>query len=671
VNLVPTSSRLIAALVGTVLIVIPLPASAAPAPAPDAPELQAIDLTPAGGSARLGRSFGAPERATGALVVTQRDTKPFSLVGATWADPDESLAGTVEVRTRSVADHRWTGWQALDSDGRSPAEPGSRDSDGRGRTDPLWVDTSDAVEARVATGRALPEGLRLDLINGDEAAPAGRAAAPMTQPLPRLITRAGWGANEKLVEPPEYSPDVQVLFVHHTAGTNSYNCADSARIVRSIQGYHVLSNRWNDIGYNFLVDKCGNLFEGRKGGVSLPVLGAHTLGFNTHSSAIAVIGNYSARTVPNAVRNVIAQIAAYKLGTYGNLANGRTTMVSSGGDRYPKGRVVSMARISGHRDAGQTACPGDALYSQLPSFRAIASGAPTRLRLLGMTGATRHGTAYYTKGLVSLLWTTTTQSALLNRFNVYVDGVLAASAIRSHRRATLRLPPGRHKVTVRAVHLSGRTASFTRLVIADTTAPRFTTGPAVVLRRGPLAGSVPIRVGWSAADAGGMRTVTMTSPASRDLGGTAIAWNGVARRGVATPWSLRAIDRAGNTANASVTRTVGVFSEITAARTGRWAGLRGPAYLGGGALRGVTAGSSLTWTVVTRSAGLAVSRGGTSGRIAVYVDGVASGIVDLRSATSRHQQAVWVRNWGETGRHTVKIVVLGAGAVLDGLAVMR
>lgn len=483
-NLVPTSSRVIAALAGGVLIVTGIPATAAPAPVPDAaldrPALQAFDLAPAAGPAPSGRSFGAPERAIGALVVAQRDTRPFSLVGATWADPQQLLAGTVEVRTRSVAGGRWTDWQALDSDGRSPAEPGSLDSGGRGRTDPLWVGTSDAVEARVASiggpARALPDGLRLDLINADENAPAERPGALLavpSRPTPRMVTRSGWGANENIVrELPEYSTDVQVVFVHHTGGTNGYSCRQSARIVRAIQGYHVFSNDWNDIGYNFLVDKCGNLFEGRKGGVNRAVLGAHTLGFNSRSSAIAVIGNYSTSTVPPAVRNVIAQIAAYKLGAYGSLATGRTNLVSSGGDRYPEGRLVTLMRVSGHRDAGRTACPGTALYGQLASFRAIGGAGPARLRLLAMTGARLVGTRYYTRGVISLLWTTTTPSALLDRFDVYVDGRLTASATNSHRRATVRVPAGRHTVTVRAIHLSGRSASLNRSVVSTGTAPR-------------------------------------------------------------------------------------------------------------------------------------------------------------------------------------------------------
>ena len=453
-KLVPTTSTLIAAL----LLLTGAPAQAAPAGAAEDPILQAISLS-----------------ATGRSAATQRDTQPFGLVGATWADPRAVLGGTVEVRTRAIGAGRWTGWQTLDSDEPSPADAG-----GRGRTDPLWVGMSDAVEVRVSAGGPLPRGLRLDLINPDAAVPEQQPRARVDvpgRPMPKLVTRSGWRANERIVkDPPEYTTDVQVMFVHHTAGTNGYRCADSARIVRAIEGYHVTSNHWNDIGYNFLVDKCGSLFEGRKGGVGRAVLGAHTLGFNAHSAAIAVIGDYRGLTVPPVVRNVIAQVAAYKLGTYGNLATGRTMLESGGTDRFPKGRLVSLNRVSGHRDAGSTTCPGNALYGQLGSIRAIAGAGPAGLRLLSMIGATGSGSTYRTRGLVSPLWTTSTPSALINRFDVYVDGELAASARNMHRRAALRLSPGQHTVTVRAIHLSGRSASFTVRVVAGAQAQNYSGG---------------------------------------------------------------------------------------------------------------------------------------------------------------------------------------------------
>ena len=68
--------------------------------------------------------------------------------------------------------------------------------------------------------------------------------------------------------------------VHHTAGSNSYTAAQSAAIVRAIELYHVKGNGWNDIGYNFLVDKYGQVFEGRIGGIERNVVGAHAEGFN-------------------------------------------------------------------------------------------------------------------------------------------------------------------------------------------------------------------------------------------------------------------------------------------------------------------------------------------------------------------------------------------------------
>ena len=189
--------------------------------------------------------------------------------------------------------------------------------------------------------------------------------------------------------------------------------------------------------------------------------------------------------MPAAVRNVIAQVAAYKLGTYGNLATGRTMLLSSGSDRYPKGSLVSLMRVAGHRDAGQTACPATRSTANCldPDHRRGGTGRAAAAR---DDRCAPFGGAYYTRGLVSLLWDTTTPSGLLNRFDVYADGKLAASALNTHRRATLRLSAGQHTVTVRAIHLSGRTASFTRTVIADATAPRFTMGPSVVLRRGSL-----------------------------------------------------------------------------------------------------------------------------------------------------------------------------------------
>ncbi len=121
-------------------------------------------------------------------------------------------------------------------------------------------------------------------------------AKPYVGPRPRIVTRRGWGANEGLRERKfVYTKKVKAAFVHHTASGNNYRCSQSPSLIRSIYRYHVKSMGWRDVGYNFLVDKCGNIYEGRAGGVAKPVLGAHTLGFNTNSMGIAVLGSYGAK----------------------------------------------------------------------------------------------------------------------------------------------------------------------------------------------------------------------------------------------------------------------------------------------------------------------------------------------------------------------------------------
>jgi hypothetical protein len=660
------------------------------------PTLQTIDLAPATGSSPTGRAFSAPgelraESAAAARTAPQRTTDRFSLIGVTWTDPRAVLGGAVEVRTRRAADGGWTAWQRLESDGASPAEPGSPDAVAtRGSTDPLWVGESDGVEARIAADpdrtTPLPAGLRVDLVNpGDPPAPAPRTTPAAYQtagvtvparPAPTVVSRAGWGADEAIVRgTPEYSTDVQVVFVHHTAGTNDYSCADSAAIIRAIETYHVKSNHWDDIGYNFLVDKCGTLFEGRKGGVSRPVLGAHTLGFNSRSSAIAVLGSYTGQGVSGRVRRVIAQVAAYKIGAHGNPPAGRVAMISTGSDRYAEGSRAMLNRISGHRDTGRTECPGDTLYSQLGAIRGIAAARPAGLAVAKMNGAARFGSAYYTRGTIRPYWQLSTPSALLNRFDVYVDGVLTASTPSAHRQRLLRLAQGRHTVRIRAVALNGRTSITSAVVVADRTLPEFTGGPSVRLRTGSLDGVVPVRLRWAAEDAGGLRSIALTSPATADLATTATGWAGSVRPSRESTYRLRATDRAGNVRSVAVTRTPVVVAEARALRTGTWRTVGSPTYLGGAALRSTATNASLSWSFTGRSASLAVTRTAVSGRVRVVVDGRPAGVIDLRSPETMHRRAVWARSWNSSDRHTVRIEVEGTsgrpGIISDGLIYLR
>lgn len=214
--------------------------------------------------------------------------------------------------------------------------------------------------------------------------PTTPTAPPSTVNRPPIIDRAQWGADESIVDDPaEYIDKVQAVYIHHTVGTNNYSCAESAALVRGIMTYHVKTSGWNDLGYNFLVDKCGQIFEGRGGGADLPVKGAHTYGFNSYSTGIALLGDFEgdastgkpAGRPTTAAQQSAARVAAWKLGQYGGDPKGSVTLTAMGNTgKYTEGEQATMSVISGHRDAFATACPGRNLYSQLSVIRDFAAG---------------------------------------------------------------------------------------------------------------------------------------------------------------------------------------------------------------------------------------------------------------------------------------------------------
>ncbi|MER7794634.1 N-acetylmuramoyl-L-alanine amidase [Streptomyces sp. NPDC097640] len=204
--------------------------------------------------------------------------------------------------------------------------------------------------------------------------PDTSAARPHTAPRPRIVTRAGWGADEKLREKGHrYTKTVKVAFVHHTVTGNAYSCSQAPSIMRSIYRYHVQSMKWRDFGYNFAVDKCGNIYEGRSGGVTKAVQGAHTRGFNTNSMGIAVIGTYSSKKPAAKAVKAVAKLTAWKLGLFGKNPRGTTHLKSAGGNRYKKGTKAKLRVISGHRDGYNTECPGTGLYGKLGTVRSTAA----------------------------------------------------------------------------------------------------------------------------------------------------------------------------------------------------------------------------------------------------------------------------------------------------------
>ncbi|MFI1419378.1 peptidoglycan recognition protein [Streptomyces sp. NPDC020731] len=199
-------------------------------------------------------------------------------------------------------------------------------------------------------------------------------ARPYIGPRPAIVTRRGWGADESLREKRfVYTGKVKAAFVHHTASGNGYTCSQAPSLVRGFYRYHVRSLGWRDIGYNFLVDKCGRIYEGRAGGVAKAVKGAHTMGFNTDTTGIAVIGSYGSRKPSSSAVKAVARLTAWKLGLHGMNPRAKTYLKSAGGNLYRKGKKVRLNVISGHRDGFNTSCPGGKLYKKLGTARSTAA----------------------------------------------------------------------------------------------------------------------------------------------------------------------------------------------------------------------------------------------------------------------------------------------------------
>ncbi|WP_299529214.1 N-acetylmuramoyl-L-alanine amidase [uncultured Streptomyces sp.] len=514
------------------------------------------------------------------------------------------------------------------------------------------------------------------------ASPTGPAS---TVPKPPIVSRAGWQADESLNdEAPDYLDSVKAVFVHHTAGTNDYTCSQSAAIVRSLHAFHVKSNGWKDLGYNFIVDKCGTVFEGRKGGVDRPVMGAHTYGFNRDTAGIAVIGMYTGTTkAPAAATTAVARLAAWKLGQYkadpaGTVALTAGATQSSGtGKSYTAGQNYTFSRISGHRDGFNTECPGAALYGQLGSIRSLAAGPPTGLTVSSITGGSTSGTTHYTKSAVKVSWTSTTPAVFLTKYELLVDGKVVTTGTGSTTSGSATLAVGTHKVQVRATHQSGRTAtSAAATVVADRTAPTFSAKPSLALRTGTVnTTAVPLTLKWKAADAVALKEVRLTAPVAKTYGPTVLSASHTAKSGAATAWNTTAYDRAGNTATASVTGTPVILQESSAKRTGTWTTKSSSSYLGGKSYSSSAKNATMTWTFTGRSAALVVSRASTSGQVYVYVDGVKKATVDLKSSTTKYRDALWTTSWATNGAHTVKLVVVGTSGrpaiTTDGLVYLK
>ena len=333
------------------------------------------DRAGAAGTWRTTKVFRAPRR--------------FDLIGLGWPRR-ASVQAQVRARRRGGS---WTPWVPLHASGDHAPDRGRAASG----TEPVFTGAADLFQLRL---RGDVRGMRARFVRALPDARRARSRARASRarqvaPGVTIVPRADWGGDSCPPRTGASYGEVHLAFVHHTVTANGYAPEDSAGIVLGICRYHRNSNGWNDVGYNFLVDQYGQVFEGRAGGVDQPVVGAQAQGYNSLSTGIAVLGDMRELPLSDAALDAVARLIAWKLPLHGAPTQGTVTVTSGGGEtnRYAYGRPVTFERISGHRDGNNTTCPGDALYAQLPDLRArvaALAGPVSRLTLEAAATSVRH-----------------------------------------------------------------------------------------------------------------------------------------------------------------------------------------------------------------------------------------------------------------------------------------
>jgi hypothetical protein len=324
--------------------------------------------------------FRVNVQGSGRVIATKR---PFDLIGI-----DGVPGSGAQVRARGE-DGRWTDWlevTAARGHGPDDAAPSTL-------SDPVWTGPADAFEVR--SKRPL-HGARAVLVHSGGTAHAAAAKHYVASNLPAgpgqpaIIARSSWASAACKPRVPAVFGAVQLAFVHHTVSSNAYSASQSAAMVRSICLFHKYGNGWNDIGYNFVVDRYGQIFEARAGGSDEAIVGAQAGGYNVYSTGVALLGTFSGGGPNRQTFNALSHLLAWKLSVHGiELPGTVTVQVTSQGapySRYRAGSRVRLNRIAGHRDGDTTSCPGTGMYRQLPRLRQVVRGLAGTVGALSLQG---------------------------------------------------------------------------------------------------------------------------------------------------------------------------------------------------------------------------------------------------------------------------------------------
>ncbi len=341
---------------------------------------------------------------TGGITIREVSSpRPFSMVALTGGD----LTGTTARVRAKRTDGSWGPWYEAEASESETLDAVSGSATGPRGTDPVFVGNTTTVQIAVTrpvgapvtsapvqtasterplgyvpmtAERPLAQNISAVLITPPQA-PADTQWSPPSAVLapgqpPNIISRAQWGADESMrCGVPVYDNGIRAAVIHHTAGSNDYAPQDSAEIVRSIYAYHTKTLGWCDIAYNALVDKYGQVFEGRAGGIDKPVEGSHTGGFNRDTWGVAMIGDFD-EVPPTPIQlGTIGRLLGWRLSLDGVNPHGTVTLASAGGSftRFPGGAALTLPAIFTHRDVGATDCPGNVAYGLIDEIRDLAA----------------------------------------------------------------------------------------------------------------------------------------------------------------------------------------------------------------------------------------------------------------------------------------------------------
>ncbi|CAN5659422.1 hypothetical protein BH23CHL5_BH23CHL5_04240 [soil metagenome] len=206
----------------------------------------------------------------------------------------------------------------------------------------------------------------IDTSDGPSAGDLPAISAATSDPAiaPVIVSRQAWGADESFrfrngqeLWLPTYAP-VRHAIVHHT---ELYNGTDPVSAMRAVYYYHAITRGWGDIGYNYLIDRFGNIYEGRVGGQN--VVGGHTTLFNSGSSGVCLIGDFRTAQVTTQARTSLVTILTW-------LLRGQNPLGAQDFWYLP-----NVPTIVGHQDVVPTSCPGTFLYGLIPQIRTAVATA--------------------------------------------------------------------------------------------------------------------------------------------------------------------------------------------------------------------------------------------------------------------------------------------------------